>query len=91
VQDAGFTFRQGDASDLADRLSFLIANPAVRRAAGEAAKGRIRDNYQWDRISSEVEQVYFNILGLRPSDAGMKKPSGRATIEMGSASGRKAG
>jgi glycosyltransferase involved in cell wall biosynthesis len=34
IDDAGFTFRRGDVSDLADRLRFLIANPAVREAAG---------------------------------------------------------
>ena len=42
IEDAGFTFRRGDAADLADRLRFLIANPAVREAAGQAAKRRVR-------------------------------------------------
>src|SRR5580700_2444832 len=42
VMDAGYTFRPGDAADLADRLRFLIANPAVRDAAGHAAKRRDR-------------------------------------------------
>jgi hypothetical protein len=32
-----------DAADLADRLLFLIANPALRKAAGQAAKRRIRE------------------------------------------------
>ena len=34
VDGAGFTFERGSAADLADRLRFLIANPAVREAAG---------------------------------------------------------
>src|SRR5713226_6177548 len=36
IEDAGFTFRRGNVEDLADRLRFLIANPAVRGAAGQA-------------------------------------------------------
>ena len=41
VDGAGFTFQRGSAADLADRLRFLIANPAVREAAGRMAKKRI--------------------------------------------------
>ena len=47
VEGAGFTFRQGSASDLAERLRFLIANPALREAAGRTARKRIEDQYQW--------------------------------------------
>lgn len=90
VEDAGFTFRRGDVCDLADRLRFLIANPAVRDAAGQAAKRRIAEHYQWDGIASEVEQVYLNVLGVS-SSADIKKPSGRVTSEIDPASGRKAG
>ena len=38
VDGAGFTFKRGNSADLADRLRFLIANPAVRRAAGRRQK-----------------------------------------------------
>ena len=63
VMDAGFTFRRGDAADLADRLSFLIANPAVREAAGRAAKTRILEYYLWPKIAAEIERAYFQVLG----------------------------
>jgi glycosyltransferase involved in cell wall biosynthesis len=63
VMDAGYTFRPGDAGDLADRLSFLIANPAVRDAAGRAAKARVREHYQWPKIAEEIERAYFQVLG----------------------------
>ncbi len=77
VEDAGFTFRRGDVDDLTDRLRFLIANPAVREAAGDAAKHRIRDHYQWRMIATEVEQVYFDTMGWASKEAAPKKPSGR--------------
>src|SRR5205814_7225603 len=47
VDGAGFTFQRGNATDLADRLRFLIANPAVSESAGHMAKKLIEDKYQW--------------------------------------------
>jgi glycosyl transferase family 1 len=64
MHDAGFTFRRGDAEDLADRLRFLIANPAVRQAAGNMAKARVREHYLWQDIATEIEKVYFKLMEL---------------------------
>ena len=77
VEDAGFTFRRGDAADLADRLRFLIANPAVREAAGQAAKRRIREHYQWQQIAGEIERVYFEMMGWELAETGARRPNGR--------------
>ncbi len=76
VEGAGFTFQRGDAADLADRLKFLIANPAAREAAGKAAKLRICEQYLWDKIAADIETVYFDTLGWEKSQRG-KKPSAR--------------
>jgi glycosyltransferase involved in cell wall biosynthesis len=73
VMDAGYTFRQGDAGDLAERLSFLIANPAVREAAGRAAKARILEHYLWPKVAEQVESAYFRALGWEQKPP--KKPS----------------
>ena len=78
VDDAGFTFRRGDAADLADRLRFLIANPAVREAAGQAAKRRVREHYQWPKIAAEIERVYFEMMGWELAETPARKPIGRA-------------
>jgi glycosyltransferase involved in cell wall biosynthesis len=74
VTDAGYTFRRGDAADLADRLSFLIANPAVREAAGRAAKTRILEHYLWPNITEEIERAYFQVL-CREQANQARKPS----------------
>jgi glycosyltransferase involved in cell wall biosynthesis len=74
VMDAGYTFRRGDAGDLAGRLSFLIANPAVREAAGRAAKARILEHYLWPKIAGEIERAYFQVLGWEQAKVA-KKPS----------------
>jgi D-inositol-3-phosphate glycosyltransferase len=78
VQEAGFTFRRGDVADLAERLRFLIANPAVREAAGQAAKRRIREHYQWSQIATEIERVYFEMMGWELAGTPARKPVGRA-------------
>jgi len=90
VEDAGFTFRRGDVADLADRLQFLIANPAVREAAGVAAKRRIREQYQWTKVAAEIERVYFEMMGWNLTETAAKKPSGRAAAPAPAAR-RKAG
>jgi glycosyltransferase involved in cell wall biosynthesis len=80
VDDAGFTFRRGDAADLADRLRFLIANPAVREAAGRAAKRRVGEHYQWAQIATEIERVYFEMMGWSLAETPARKPSGRVAV-----------
>ena len=89
VDGAGFTFQSGNAADLADRLRFLIANPVVRAAAGKAAKDRIREQYQWQKIAFDIERAYFKMLG-RSVDSVPRKPSTRAAAagEGGSAERR---
>lgn len=92
VDEAGFTFKRGDAVDLAERLKFLIANPAAREAAGKAARKRVQEQYLWDKIAAAVERVYFEVLGWNPSQGAMKKPNARvvATSQVAGA-GQRAG
>ena len=77
VDEAGFTFQNGNSTDLADRLRFLIANPAVREAAGQAAKVRIREQYLWHGIADNIEKVYFTLMGWRRPETPAKKPNKR--------------
>jgi glycosyltransferase involved in cell wall biosynthesis len=79
IDKAGFTFRRGDVTDLAERLRFLIANPAVREAAGQAAKRRIREHYQWPQIATEIERVYFGMMGWKDSAIPLRKPAASVT------------
>ncbi len=78
VDGAGFTFQRGSASDLADRLRFLIANPVVRGAAGRAARSRIEAGYQWQKVAEDIENVYLTMLGMESTETTIKKPSTRA-------------
>jgi glycosyltransferase involved in cell wall biosynthesis len=75
IEDAGFTFRRGDVEDLGEQLKFLIANPEVRAVAGEAARRRVREHYQWGEIAAGVERVYFETMGWKWEEMPPKKPS----------------
>jgi len=89
VGDAGFTFRRGDVEDLADRLRFLMANPAVREAAGKAAKRRVGEHYQWPTIAAEIERVYFGLMGWNSPESPARRPSASSrTLEPISAEDR---
>ena len=89
VDGAGFTFQRGSAADLADRLRFLIANPAVREAAGRAAKRRIREQYQWQKIAGDIEKAYFEMMGWKPVETAPKKLA--ASAGAGGSEQRRAG
>jgi glycosyltransferase involved in cell wall biosynthesis len=94
VDGAGFTFQRGNVTDLADRLRFLLSNPAAREAAGQAAKARVQEQYQWSKITEGIEKAYFEVMGWRVSQAPEKKPSGPAVevaLEPAQISARRAG
>ena len=78
VDGAGFTFQRGSSADLADRLRFLIANPAARAAAGKTARRRIEEQYQWEKIAEDIEKAYFKMMGPESMEALVKKPNAKA-------------
>ena len=73
--------------EISERLQFLIANPTVREAAGEAAKRRVREEYQWNKIAAQIEEAYFELTGW---ELAAKKPS-RSVQSVASTTRRKAG
>lgn len=73
VEGAGFTFECGNARDLAERLRFLIANPAVREAAGRTARRRIEDRYQWRNVALDIEKAYYEMMGWGNGEASTAK------------------
>jgi glycosyltransferase involved in cell wall biosynthesis len=90
VDGAGFTYERGNPVDLAERLRFLIANPAVREASGKAARKRIIETYQWQRIAVDIENAYYEIMGWTPAQLSTKKPAARAAAA-GAGEGLRAG
>jgi glycosyltransferase involved in cell wall biosynthesis len=92
VEGAGFTFQRGNSADLAERLRFLIANPALREAAGRTARRRIEEQYQWQTIAEDIEKAYFQTLGWKMAEGAFKKPNLRAkTVDQQEIVERRAG
>ncbi len=61
VGDAGYLFKHGDSGDLKEKLQFLIENPELVDRMQQKAIDRIRNNYDWDKITNQIEKIYFAI------------------------------
>jgi glycosyltransferase involved in cell wall biosynthesis len=62
VEDAGFTFKRGDVSDLERMLRLLMENPQLRQAAAQSARRRVKEKYLWKQIAEQISQTYEQVL-----------------------------
>ncbi|MFA9199761.1 MAG: glycosyltransferase family 4 protein [Cypionkella sp.] len=60
----GFLVQPGDVAGYADRLARYIADPALRRAHGEAGHARAQA-FEWDAINCAVADTYLRVLAAR--------------------------
>ncbi len=60
LQDCGRCF-QKDPGSLAAGMSWALSNPEALAPYREKAKERIRDQYSWDRIAQQYEQLFFDL------------------------------
>lgn len=63
--DVGYGFRTGDAADLARVLQELVDNPGLVTEARERSRQKVRDFYDWERITDQHEALYRQVMGLR--------------------------
>jgi len=68
VQNAGFTFKAGNVSDLKRMLSLLIRADSLRRDAGRAARQRIEEHYLWSGITAQIERTYLEMMGWHTAE-----------------------
>lgn len=54
-----------DPGRLADRIRYLLAGPARRRALGAA---RVRSRYAWAQVAAETEAIYAGLRQGRAED-----------------------
>jgi glycosyltransferase involved in cell wall biosynthesis len=62
VQDCGFTFRNGDTSDLEAKLETLLKRPHLVRADEERRRRYVQDNFSWDRAAEDLENLFVRCL-----------------------------
>jgi glycosyltransferase involved in cell wall biosynthesis len=67
VQDGetGILFPAGDSSALGKGILELLRDPARARRMGEAARQRVRERFTTERMVSEVERLYEDLLAGR--------------------------
>lgn len=63
--DTGRTAPFGDASALARAVSELLADPALRRTMGTAARARVLTHYDINRLVTDVAALYRDMLDGR--------------------------
>ncbi len=61
IGKAGLSFKDKDAGDLREKLAYLINNPDEAKRLGQAAGERIQKEYNWESITSDVEQIYKSL------------------------------
>lgn len=58
VAQAGLTFRNKDSADLAERMQWLVDNPAEVERYRHSAVERVRAEYRWEAVASEYERIF---------------------------------
>ncbi len=65
IADAGLSFREGDVHDLKAKLQFLLNNPTEVARLGAAARERVRTEYNWPGVASQIETVYHDSIATK--------------------------
>jgi glycosyltransferase involved in cell wall biosynthesis len=50
-----------EAGAIADRICYLLLNPSVAQAMGEAGKCKVESRYSWDYLAQLTEQIYCSV------------------------------
>jgi glycogen(starch) synthase len=58
----GISFRMGKASDLSEKMRFLLNNASLRKEMGEKARLYARD-FIWDHVAEEYEKFIISTVG----------------------------
>jgi len=57
-----YIFRNRNTQDLKQVLEDLIANPEKVNEKKEAARDHVLQNYSWDKITDQMESLYYSLL-----------------------------
>ena len=62
-EKGGFLVKS-DPAEIAQRITTLLDDEAMRRRMGEWGKAKVHNNFTWDVITKKVEDVYSRCLGF---------------------------
>jgi glycosyltransferase involved in cell wall biosynthesis len=58
----GFIARVGDSDDLRQKIELLAGRPDLCRTMGEAARQKVLEKYNWERIAGMLERKFEDLL-----------------------------
>jgi len=61
LADAGVFFEAKSNGDLTEKMQFLLDRPEVVKEYGEKAVARIKENYSWDGVADDYEQLFLKL------------------------------
>lgn len=67
---AGILVEPGDDRALADSISRLLSDAALRQKLGEKGRSRAEKGFGWDKVAEQVERVYIKATSKRRGDYG---------------------
>lgn len=67
--ETGLTVRPAESGALADAITRLLDDPALRSRYGAAARRRVREEFSQEMMGRRVLQLYLEIAGIEPADA----------------------
>ena len=69
VGQAGLVFPEGDAAQLASKLTWLAQNPDEARQMGARGRPVVEEKYTWARVAQAMQNIYGEV-SQRPNDVG---------------------
>jgi rhamnosyl/mannosyltransferase len=64
--ETGILVPPGEAGMLADAMSRLAGDEAMRSRMGQSGRRKARE-YDWTRLAARIENIYSGLLGTPPS------------------------
>jgi glycosyltransferase involved in cell wall biosynthesis len=61
--EAGIPVRIQEAAEVADRLRQIVAEPGAYAELPERAVARVRECYDWERVTDEYESLMYEVVG----------------------------
>lgn len=54
----GFTFKNQDATDLREKIQYLLENPSIVSKSSEDLKKRVKEEYDWEVVTRKTLELY---------------------------------
>jgi len=67
LYNTGFFFKRGNVEDLANKMAFILKNPALAKKKAIEAEARVKKFYNWNDIARETSKFYCVALEAKKS------------------------